>query len=341
MSGKVQIPVVGVFWSEVDHLDGWLASVNAQNCDELEPLPVIVVSLHPAHVSELDEKLTQYVAAGRIQRENIRILNWNVGPTVGFNIGAKQFIAADRKCPWIASLDPDARFAPNALRQLFLTGNEDLHIGMVSPLIIKPRMNHDFQQQVVATETVCQAGHFPFQRIHLSPVLTNYWKCHFQGWKLVDVQTYLIDNPLYAPFAACFCSSLWRSQMFNEIELPDDRQFRTLNCGEIGYRAQLKGWTGRFCSQAIAFHESGTGFEKAGNAMVDIGGGAWQYYHAQGLISKKYFPDEYRDRAAKQGDEYFPWDFFFRDLNNVDSYGENETRLDVFNRWREFDLKRQ
>ncbi len=341
MCGVTRIPVVGVFYNESSHLHDWLASIEEQRDAEIEPIPVIVVSRHPRHVAELEAILNQCVRDNRLRAENFRILDRNVGHTVALNLGFKPFLQEDGEWPWIASLDPDARLAPGALRQLRVAGDQNFHVGMVSPIVIKPRADGNFRRPVAKVESVCHAGHFPFASRRPSSGLINSWHFHFKNWKVADVQAVLHHHPESAPFAACFCASLWNSRMLRSIGPPDPLQFRTLNCGEIGYRAQLNGWSGRFASNAFAFHPNAPDSDYASDRAIEESGcTAWHYYHAQGLIALKYFPDDLRNIAARCYDIPVAWEYYFPDLTGVEAQMDNAARHAVFVRWREFDLSR-
>jgi GT2 family glycosyltransferase len=334
---RVQIPVIGVFYNELDHLDGWLASVGTQSDDRIEPIPVIVVSRHPRHAADFEKMLGGCISRGAIRHENVHIQESNIGPTSGFNLAVNTL---SERCRWIASLDPDGRFAPNALRQLYETAEPDERVGMVTPLVVKPRADRNFERPVAAIETVCHAGHYPFQPLRPSGTLTNYRQLHFKNWTVEDVRHFLAGQGGREPFAACFCSSLWSAAMFADIELPDARQFRTLNCGEIGYRARLRDWCARFSPEAFAFHANAPDPDYSpASAIAESGSTAWHYYHAQGLIALKYFPDHLRDIAARHGAETIPWEATFRDLQNVQPYAENDKRQRLFDRWRDFDFR--
>lgn len=332
----MKIPVIGVFHNELNHLAGWLSSVEQQHSDNVDPFPVVIVSPHPEQMRSFEDLLDGYICSGRLAKDNKFILDWNRGPTAAFNVCAQKFADQHRCFPWIASLDPDARFAPGAISQMLNVATEN-KIGMVSPLIIKSRRCDDFQSPVSDDECVCHAGHFPHFPKRYSKIVTNYWRSHFSNMKVSEVQKLLESKSNFRPFSACFCASLWNSQMFSEIGLPDIRQFRTLNCGEIGYRAQLYGWTGQFAPKAFAFHPKSQADEyEQSAAMKKFGCTGWHYFHAQGLIALRYFPDQYRNIAAKVGNDFVAWENRFGDLIGIVPEVCDNLRKAVFDRWDDF-----
>jgi len=336
MASDTRVPVVGVFYSETAHFADWLASVWMQRGAGIEPVPVIVVSHHPDYASELTACIERAIEDGQLERANTHVLPENVGPTRAFNKGVEQFIQRPDDWPWIASLDPDARFAPDAIREL-ISSCKDKGAGMASPLILAPRPNGDFRARIHETEIVCQAGHFPFFPIANGHPLQNYWRSHFRKRTVRSVREFLGTHPGFAPFTPCFCASVWKTQMFSDIGVPHSRQLRTLNCGEIGYRAQLRGWRGALSSNSIAFHPQISGADYlAESAIANRGCTAWHYFHAQALIALQYFPDDFRNQAVKREGIWMPWTTFFPDLHDIDPVCENRTRQDTFDRWDEF-----
>lgn len=346
MPRSVRLPVVGIFYSEMNHFDEWLSSVESQRSSDIEPIPVIVVSKHPDYVQQFQSITDTYIRDGRLQREHVHICDDNVGHTRGFRIGAERFVREPNAWRWIASLDPDARFAPEALRHLHHVAEQATRVGMVSPLVIEPRPDRDFRRAVDARDRVCHAGHFPRVPTHISkpksrPGLINFWQSHFMGWTVDQVLIYFRDHPQCAPFSACFCSALWSSHMFSEIGMPDERQFRTLNCGEIGYRAQLNRWSGRFASNAFAFHPNPPNDAYASAlALKEPNSTAGHFYHAQGLIALRYFPDHLRNIAERQGNMQIPWERHYHDLKEITPDTDDVARRVVFDNWSAFDFKR-
>ena len=338
MAGDLRVAVVGVFYRETPDFADWLASVEVQSRDGVEAVPVIVVNHHPDHASELAACARRAIAEGRLRAENTHILGGNLGHTHAFNIGIEPFVRRHEHWPWIASLDPDARFAPSAIRELISSCESD-KVGMISPLIIVPRPNGDFQATVTETEIVSQAGHFPFEPVGSRHPLKNYWRCHFRGKTVGSVREFLQTHAGFAPFTPCFCASVWKSQMFFDIGVPDPRQFRTLNCGEIGYRAELSGWRGAFSSLAIAFHPRINEREyRAESAIANPGCSAWHYFHAQSLIALRYFPDSIRQNAVERGGVWTSWEHFFPDLNGIDPDCDDIKRQETFGRWEGFKI---
>jgi GT2 family glycosyltransferase len=339
----LKIPVIGVFYNETDLLANWLSSVEKQGAPDIKPVPIIVVSRHPDHVDKIALLLGKYIQANRIEEQNVEILRYNAGPTQAFNLAASRYLLRNKDCQWIASLDPDATFALGAIQEMVLSGARSPQIGMVSPIIVSPRPDRDFQRVVTDEETACQAGHYPRNpAANSSKLLRNYWSSHFKGWTIREVKQFLAQHPEVAPFCACFCASLWRATMFDTIGYADGRQFRTLNCGEIGYRAQLSGWSGAFAPRAMAFH--GNPPEKellASKAMNEKGGAAWLYYHAQALIALKYFPNNIRNIAARDGERIVTWDTYFPELSEVSQQRfDEELRVRLVERWSEFIFER-
>ncbi len=335
----IKLPVIGVFYNETEHLDGWLKSVELQRCDQIEPTPCVVVSHHPDYVQQLKAMLGEFVEAGRVQIENVAILSDNEGPTRSFNLAVKNFVLSRAPAPWIASLDPDARFAPTALTGMLDAGHSE-EVGMISPIILQPRIDNEFQRAISSDEIVQQAGHFPFEPYKHKKLISNYWESHFRDCSVEQVKGFLQKHPESSPFTPCFCASLWRTKMFVDIGLPDPRQFRTLNCGEIGYRAQLAGWKGAFAPQAFAFHANASPSEYAvGQIQSKPKGSAWHFYHAQGLIALKYFPDNNLGVFAPQRDGHLVlWQDHFDDLCEVVTCSRfsNEQREGLFDRWKDF-----
>jgi len=345
MREPAKVPVVGVFYNEIDQFHSWLTSVESQRAEGVQPIPVVVVSKHTQYIDEFRARTASCITERRLRPEDVHICEKNVGHTVAFQIGATRFVEASDAWPWIASLDPDARFAPEALRYLLRAGEQARRVGMLSPIVVKPRDDGDFRRPVAEVESVCHAGHFPFQPRCLTasgsrPGLINFWRSHFKNWHVGQVRTFLEHCPQCAPFATCFCSSLWNSRMFCEIGLPDERQFRTLNCGEIGYRAQLNGWSGRFAPGAFAFHPNAPDGDYASDrAVAEKGCTAWHFYHAQGLIALRYFPDGLRNIAERRDDVFVPWECYFPDLKGIEPDKDHASRQAIFDRWNEFNFR--
>ncbi len=334
---KMRIPVVGVFYNEVTHVDGWLSSIAAQQTPDLEPVPVMVVGWDPTTCVQLRASVERCAADRRVERRFINYCETNVGHTGGFCLGAQTFVSACDESPWIASLDPDARFAPGALSHLLEAAQRSLGVGFVSPIVVQPRATGDFDSPAEPAEIVCHTGHFPFEPREKALTLTNFWWSHFLNEPLSAVQQAVAGRPDFEPFAACFCAALWSARMFHEIGLPDSRQFRTLNCGEVCYRARLSGWSGRLASSAFAFHPNAKADSfQPSRAVQDPSSGAWHYFHAQGLIALRYFPDHIRDVAALRNGIAVPWNALFDDLAGISPDVDQAKRLEMFSRWNSF-----
>src|SRR5262245_21111541 len=112
MLQPLRVPVVGVFYNEIDQFHSWLTSVEAQRDEEIEPIPVVVISKHPQYIERFRAITKHCVDDARLRLEDVHISETNVGPTAAFRTGADRYVKASHDWPWIASLDPDARFAP-------------------------------------------------------------------------------------------------------------------------------------------------------------------------------------------------------------------------------------
>ncbi|HBJ38881.1 MAG TPA: hypothetical protein DDZ51_29875 [Planctomycetaceae bacterium] len=124
--------------------------------------------------------------------------------------------------------------------------------------------------------------------------------------------------------------------MIGEIGLVDERQFRTLNCGEFGYRANLCGFSCGLASNAIAFHPKDcTAFWQTDVFDKELEekrqGNAWYFQHGQALIALKYFPDKNRMKCMQSTQRQTNWIDYFPTLEGVESYMESEDRGRLFN----------
>jgi len=213
-------------------------------------------------------------------------------------------------------------------------------------MILVRRKNDDFESPVTDSEIVGQAGHYPKLVNGLNVFGVPYvWRSHFAGKSFKSVVDTLETKPAAAPFSACFCAGLWSTRMFEVVGLPDPRQFRTMNCAEIGYHAQLNGWKAAFAPKAIAFHKLGcSGDFNPDNALgndvfpVCKRHSAWHYHFGRTLISLKYYPDEIRPTIQSKDEKDRSWFDVFAGLRGVEAALPDQNRREIFRRWNEFDI---
>jgi GT2 family glycosyltransferase len=291
------IPVIGVFYNEIELVTDWLDCVLAQRTTEIEPIPIAVVNYCEQHTFSIMSKLGDF---RKEKYSGLQILNLgtNTGHSHAFNRGVLLIAEHFPDCKWIGSLDPDARLEKTALHEMVTAATKaDDRSGMVVPITIQKEKNdlcQAWQRSIGENnrETILHIGHYP-EKIDLSELKSDEIVQHWRSHNFRETLNFPNVNYIKS-FCPCFCASLWSVEMIGEIGLVDERQFRTLNCAEYGYRARLHGYTCVVANHALAFHPrdctSSYKLEKFKIAVERVDT-AWHYQHAQGLIALKYFPE--------------------------------------------------
>ena len=337
----IELPVIGVFYSESELIHGWLENVFSQQASSVIPIPILAVN------QCADEQKTRQILAGldefwsRYPNKRIELirLDGNDGHTIAFNRAVERTRSKFPSATWIASLDPDARFGPGTLAKLMTKGCTANDIGMVTPIVIQSNCRYEpdrWRQSEIGESQVLHVGHCPF----VSPdsnAKGNFWKSPFAGKRVRTAIEILEKNPTFGPFTACFCAGLWSVSMLENIDPPDEKQFRTLNCGEIGYRGQLFGYRTVIAIDALAFHPQACTHDfQLDEIDFDRKNGAYHQFHAQGLISLKYFPDELRLGSIRYNSEIKQWTDLFPDLVGIEPLVDQASRLAAYERWSMF-----
>lgn len=297
---KQLVPVIGVFYNESDYLNDWLECVVSQCNGEITALPIIVTN-HEAIESERIHDLVENFRNDTQQQVELVPLGTNEGHSFAFNRGIEFVTKKLPDAEWIVSLDPDARLADRCIELMLNAAHTKQDCGMVTPMVLQCKRDSAelaklWRAAVSEKMKVLHAGHYP-KRVDLPknnfPV---YWHSYFDGKPLDDARTRAKTENVFTP---CFCAGLWSKRMIDHIGLIDERQPRTLNCGEYGYHANLRGYTCELAADAVAFHPRDcTKFWKTQvfdeERASGVEGNATRFQHAQGLIAMKYFPDANR-----------------------------------------------
>ena len=297
---KQLVPVIGVFYSESDYLEDWVKCVGAQSTDDISVIPIIVTNYHKTKSKHLEGQVARLKETTEHPLE-IHTLQDNRGHSFAFNRGIEFVTKELPDAEWIVSLDPDARLADRCIELMLNAAHTKQDCGMVTPMVLQCKRDSAelaklWRAAVSEKMKVLHAGHYP-KRVDLPknnfPV---YWHSYFDGKPLDDARTRAKTENVFTP---CFCAGLWSKRMIDHIGLIDERQPRTLNCGEYGYHANLRGYTCELAADAVAFHPRDcTKFWKTQvfdeERASGVEGNATRFQHAQGLIAMKYFPDANR-----------------------------------------------
>ena len=334
---KQIIPVVGVFYDETDFVEDWIRCVLSQRTDEVVAVPIVVTNHH--HVES--DRIAYEVE--RLRKETERTielvpLNSNKGHSHAFNRGIECVESGFTDAEWIASLDPDARLGKNSIQLMLNRSRRVKSCGMVTPIVFRcekdqAALEQSWTGRAETEPTVLHAGHFPCRASIDEDNFPIYWKSLFMGRSV----SYAIKHAAASePFTPCFCAGLWSTRMIGKLGPVDEHQFRTLNCGEFGYRANLRGFCCVLASDACAFHPKDcSAFWKTSafdeDAEKNPKGNAWHFQHGQALIALKYFPDSRRMTCMKSNQRGTEWLDYFDCLKDIKSELANEERERFFN----------
>lgn len=171
----------------------------------------------------------------------------NQGFSKAFNRGVKQTTGE-----LVLSLNPDVFVKKGFLSEMVKAIHQDERVGIVSAKLLR------FDDPTILDST----GLF----------INRYRRPYDRGQGEIDKGQY--DKSLQV-FGACGAAALYRRAMLVDIAVDDeyfDEDFFTYyEDADLAWRAQLRGWQGRYAPRAVATHVRGWGdtFRKRNNSSKD------------------------------------------------------------------------
>ncbi|MEW6337118.1 MAG: glycosyltransferase family 2 protein [Acidobacteriota bacterium] len=161
----------------------------------------------------------------------------------GFTGGANEGIRRTR-APWVLSLNPDCRLAPDFLERLLATAQPERRCGAASGLLLRAS-----GPDLVPCDEVDSAG----------MVVTRSGR-HFDRGSGLPVEASFL-RPAWV-FGATGAAALYRREALEDVAYPggevfDDRFFAYREDADLAWRLQRRGWTCLFWPAARGWHARG------------------------------------------------------------------------------------
>ncbi len=220
------VSVTIVTWNSAEYLDACFASIEQQDCGELE-----VVIVDNASTDGTRELLRQVESRWRV------IYNER---NVGFAAGQNQAIRAAGG-DWVLCLNPDVELGADFVRQMVAGGEAHPDAGSVCGKLLR----WDPLSEPHKTNIIDSTGiYFTRNMRHLD-----------RGAEEADRGQY--DRPQYV-FGASGAAVLFRRDFIEDVsvdgEFFDEDFFAFREDGDLAWRAQVMGWKCLYTPAAVAWH---------------------------------------------------------------------------------------
>ncbi len=301
----LEILVVVVTWNSARFIRNWLNSVQrlANGNDEVKPVAYVVDNGSSDGTAGI---LTQPQWSKLIK--DIHWLPRNYGFNAAQNIAFRKIMATG-KYKYVATLNHDATAEPSWLEELSrvaVQSNDQDGVGMLSGPI----------SDTVDRPVMSSGGHTFCG--HNGKVYDIHWGDSIDSCDSLDGKDTV--------FVPCFAAALWRVEMLREVGLPDSEQFMYYDDIELGFKARLNRWTGKFVKGAIAHHPIPT--KRAEPHLIEC--------QLRGRVASiaRYYPKPEREQALERvkAESGTQWEMVQRTSTLISEFSDTDRRR-VFDAW--------
>jgi len=246
-------------------------------------------------------------------RDLIADIHWlprNYGFNAAQNIAFREIMAAG-KFEFVATLNHDATAEPNWLDELYGAAQQRKNskkVGMLSGPILDTE-----------NRNVISSGGHTFCG-HNGKAYDIHWSDSRDSCDSLD------DKDNDNVFVPCFAAALWRVEMLREVGLPDSEQFMYYDDIELGFKARLNEWTGKFVKGAIAHHPIPT--KRAEPHLIEC------QLRGQVASIARYYPKPEREQALERvkAESGTQWEMAQRTSTLTSEFRDADRRR-VFDAW--------